>query len=902
MSQNKKTPADAGRRKFMKQMLAGGVTMAVGGVWLNELLANPDSNTVPAPDRSALPATTAEGVTLTWLDMHPPLVPVGVSWGVPWSRGTLSKGDGVVIKDKNGNAIPSQSWPLAYWPDGSVKWTGVSIAAGPDVSETLYAAKGDPAAPASAVSVKEGAGNITVTTGPMICVISNRGAGIIESLTVDGRVVGTDGRLVLLREDRSAYESDRTVREEEFTGDIESVTVEQDGPVRAVVLLKGRHARQGRRWLPFTLRLYFTAGLTSIKAVHTIEFDGEAATDFISGLGLALSVPLREEMQNRVVRLGGEQGGLWSEAVLLSPSFRDGRVKGAMEMRLRQMEGLRVANLAELDERTRGQLSELPVWDAYKLSQLSADSYSVRKRTGSHSSWLKAHEGGRSTGFGYLGDVSGGIAVGIKKFWQKHPAAIEIEGATTDKGVIKAWFWSPDAPAMDLRHYDIKAHGLEIMYEDVQPGFSTPEGIANTNELTIWALPGTPGAVESAAMAATACQCPLPVCTPAYYQQTRVLGVWSLPDRSTADNRKVEEQLDRYWNFISGEVEARRWYGFWDYGDVIRTYDTERHEWMYDIGGHAWTNTELMPDTWFWLTFLRTGRPEAFRLAEAMTRHTAEVDVHHSGRFAGLGSRHNVSHWGCGAKEARISQAFLKRHYYYLTTDERTGDLMREVLTVDETVGRIQPLRFVNPRPDQEYVLRTGPDWVALAGNWLTEWERTGDTRYRDWVRTGLECLVAMPEAFLNRASMGFDTRTKKLYDIGDPVTKASEFMVLFGGDEVMQEINLLMDYPEFEQLWNELMTRWANGEQLHGGYSLPRTTAYAAYVNKDRALARTARQRMMESFKEGAFLHFPEQLPRVEGPAVPRPVTEHGAAAIDLSQQALNLMVAPQYLKMLEE
>ena len=40
-----------------------------------------------------------------------------------------------------------------------------------------------------------------------------------------------------------------------------------------------------------------------------------------------------------------------------------------------------------------------------------------------------------------------------------------------------------------------------------------------------------------------------------------------------------------------------------------------------------------------------------------MTRHTAEVDVYHIGPNAGLGSRHNVSHWGCGAKEARISQA-----------------------------------------------------------------------------------------------------------------------------------------------------------------------------------------------------------------------------------------------------
>ena len=29
-----------------------------------------------------------------------------------------------------------------------------------------------------------------------------------------------------------------------------------------------------------------------------------------------------------------------------------------------------------------------------------------------------------------------------------------------------------------------------------------------------------------------------------------------------------------------------------------------------------------------------------------------------------------MRHWGCGAKEVRISQAAYRRFYYYLTTDE----------------------------------------------------------------------------------------------------------------------------------------------------------------------------------------------------------------------------------------
>ena len=64
-----------------------------------------------------------------------------------------------------------------------------------------------------------------------------------------------------------------------------------------------------------------------------------------------------------------------------------------------------------------------------------------------------------------------------------------------------------------------------------------------------------------------------------------------------------------------------------------------------------------------------------------MTRHTGEVDVYHMGRFAGLGTRHGVQHWGDSSKQPRVSNAAYRRIYYYLTADERVGDLMRALIT-----------------------------------------------------------------------------------------------------------------------------------------------------------------------------------------------------------------------------
>lgn len=125
------------------------------------------------------------------------------------------------------------------------------------------------------------------------------------------------------------------------------------------------------------------------------------------------------------------------------------------------------------------------------------------------------------------------------------------------------------------------------------------------------------------------------------------------------------------------------------------------------------------------------------------------MDVYHIGPNAGLGSRHNVSHWGCGAKEARISQAAWNRFYYYLTTDERCGDLMTEVKDADHKLYDLDPMRLAQPRSEYPCSaparLRIGPDWLAYAGNWMTEWERTGNTTYRDKIIAGMKSIAALP-------------------------------------------------------------------------------------------------------------------------------------------------------------
>jgi hypothetical protein len=864
--------------------------LIVASIFISGLLAG----VMQAPGAEPQPSTRedAPAVMLGWLGDKPPLTPVGVSWGVPWPRGTMLQGKPLVVRTADGRLLPTQCWPLAFWPDGSVKWSGLAIAADSQIKGPLTLAVGSAVAPESPISVQEDAKFIEISTGPLRCRIARSGTNFIESLVMDGREVGRNGRLIAVREDRSEYETKHLLREEDYTSRITKVTVEQSGPVRAVVRVEGLHAGadSSRTWLPFTIRLHFTAGNNSVRMVHSFVFDGDAQTDFIRGLGLAFTVPFREEKQNRHVRFAADDDGVWGEPVLMSPGYREVLVKNAIAMNRDQLVGKRIPNLDELGSKTKAQFETIAVWDAFKLTQLAPDSFAINKRTGAASSWLHVTDGHRARGLVFLGDVSGGLAVGVKRFWEKYPSELEITGASTKAAEMKVWFWSPDAPVMDLRHYDVIGHDGKISYEDHQDGFSTPTGVANTSELTLWAMSETPKNDDLMALAKTANEPPLLVCSPEYYHAVSIFGVWSLPDRTTPDKAAMEEQLDRARQFYEKEIEQRRWYGFWDFGDVMRTYDKLRHTWMYDIGGHAWNNTELMPNAWFWYDFLRTGKADSFRLAEAMTRNTSEVDVYHFGRFAGLGTRHNVSHWGDGAKEARISEAFLKRFYYYLTTDERTGDLMREVLTVDETIVKIQPLREELVRTDEPIIFRIAPDWEALASNWMTEWERTGDVRYRDYVVAGMKSIGALPDGIATRLGFRYDPKTKQLFDIGEPNMKGGGFMFLFGGDQIAIELMQLIDCPEFAKAWNQMCVRDAQASSV-GGYTGARITAYAAKLEHDPVLGHKAWQSIRDSLKVNGHDRFPATPTVIDGSIVPRPVEENGLDTPGNAQWALSII-----------
>jgi len=565
-----------------------------------------------------------------------------------------------------------------------------------------------------------------------------------------------------------------------------------------------------------------------------------------------------------------------------------------------------------MPEPVRNQLQFVPQWGDFTLSQLNPDGFTIKKRTKSGHAWIDADAGGRASGLGYIGGAAGGIALGIADFWQRYPVQLDVRTAHTDAATFTAWYRSPEAPPMDLRFYHdgmgmndhaAENEGLDITYEDYERGWGTAQGIARTTEFMLWALPATPTHSRFAEMSASVAQPPRLMPSPARIHAAGVFGDWSLPNRSTPARRAIEDQNQFLLDFYRKQIEQRRWYGFWNYGDVMHTYDADRHVWRYDIGGFAWDNSELSTDLWLWYSFLRSGDSKLFRMAEAMTRHTGEVDVYHTGRFRGLGTRHGVQHWADSSKQPRVSNAAYRRIYYYLTADERVGDLMREVLEGDRTLLHVDIYRKVGarrpgsrpapgagapavtaPLPQGQVLMQFGTIWCSLAAAWLTEWERTGDTRWRDRIVAGMTSIAALPKQWF-AGEAPFDVASGRFVAGGDRVN-FSHLNAVFGAVEIHSELFGLLDVPAYQKAWLDYCVAYnapaaqftaltgapSTKLNLEEGHS--RLTAFAAKHRRDPALARRAWKEFF-SGHAGLGMGVSAAHRLITGPEVLKPVDE---------------------------
>lgn len=210
---------------------------------------------------------------------------VVVSSGVPFPPGFLMDEERLGVVDEAGRPVPSQAMVMVRWwkptYDDSVQWALVSFLC--DVpangTSTYYLTDdGRAASPATALELVRAGENghdaHTIQTGPATFVVPDSGDALIARATFgDVEVIGGDGLRGVLQTgewaDRGLDAGDRHTA----TFEPDGVTIEEHGPVRTVIAIKGRYAPGDRdaRMYDFTARMYFAVNSPSVRVIFTIR-------------------------------------------------------------------------------------------------------------------------------------------------------------------------------------------------------------------------------------------------------------------------------------------------------------------------------------------------------------------------------------------------------------------------------------------------------------------------------------------------------------------------------------------------------------------------------------------------------------------------------------------------------
>ncbi|MBI5832336.1 MAG: hypothetical protein HZB16_08535 [Armatimonadetes bacterium] len=661
-------------------------------------------------------ATSAHGadlpLTLDWAG-PPPARALPVTGGLPLARGVL-RDERELHLLAGGAELPLQTRTLAVWPDGSLKWVLLDFQT-TAASLTLRWGVGPRALPAGIVARAE-AGGVSLDTGALRLSVRGDGCGFVDELAAGGQPALSAGtrRLNVLDFLHTAAPADYTPQDrwlKQAQSDpsrivVQSVSLEQAGPLHAVVLVTGvyRYALVGstitgtevRGDCPFRLRLHAYAGSSLLRVEHFFSYEGDGDHDFGHALSLRLPAPA---------------GAATVRFVGAATAGAPGPLAG--------------------------------------LYQPDAGSYQVWRSEGRA---LERLAGGRR--FEGLMDVSGpgqALAVGVRGFWQQGAKSLH---ADLRDGLVCANLWAPEAPPLDFRRHAREKSVGEAGGPDVAQG-TQPEpfaprgdgpwrnyrlaskGVGKSHDLLFWLH--DPALPESELRAGWRWleHRPLLWAPPHHYAASLALGPYR--ERVATSFDDIEAALERPVDFWRQSREKFGWYGFWLYGNVAQSYNEyiPNGRWATDFGRWGWANGDSVGRLAYALMLqaVRKGERADFEFAESYLRHVHDVcSVHtpawpenYSGNWVyvkGAAHRHDSWPWGDLYVGARGAHPVGAKIDYYLTGDGRAKDILDE----------ITQLALRNPNG--------GAGDGPLGPNaqiFLYQWEATGDPVWLGRLRAELD-------------------------------------------------------------------------------------------------------------------------------------------------------------------
>lgn len=235
-----------------------------------------------------------------------------LTFGVPFKDGDLKKETTVRVVDESGETLPIQTQCLTTWNSDQafIKWLLVDLQADlPKNKERMLfleypAEEGKTQEPG--IRVEETTSYICVDTGVMRIYFRNRFEAWQQPRNSDTflrcQVKTDDGWQNVFRGNPGPFlymkDQEKNIYDSYSAGLGPQVVVEETGPLRTCVRIKGYHTNQnGLRFCPYILRVHLFAGKSDIRIFHTFIYDQDPHTCELSAVGMKIPLNLGNDLR-----------------------------------------------------------------------------------------------------------------------------------------------------------------------------------------------------------------------------------------------------------------------------------------------------------------------------------------------------------------------------------------------------------------------------------------------------------------------------------------------------------------------------------------------------------------------------------------------------------------------------
>lgn len=760
---------------------------------------------------------------------------VPVRSGVPVARGKLKSADNVRVLI-GGKEVDAQARAIATWPDKSVKWVLLDFLANGGDEVTVELGDGVKRKKVNgAIKVQKGADAITLDTGVIKLTVRKGGTAFIDKLAFDRNGNGrydadeTIVKAAAAGERRHFLDFVHSPRDKEYGTmanympgsvkgrsaiQIESLVLEEEGPMRCVVLVCGKHrvAKLCERVAAqlkepdtcgFTTRIHVYRGSGLVTAEAHFVYDGVPDDDFVKAWGV--DIPLEKGMKFRT-RIAGKD-------TVVEPS-----------------------NAAPF----------------VAMTQTSADSYKLWAADADRFGATIAASGRRSPGWVDVAAEKWGVSVGVRWFWKRWPTAIHYDSVS---GKLSAMLYPPETHIMNVRRYARHEWGTG---ETGAPGNDlhvfapfAAKGAASSKEIWLLFHKGAADLAETDKEFQAFENYALAKAEPEYYSKTRALGYYA--PRRAGQHDAFEQKNAVHLQRLANGRKSARWYGIWDFGNFQSRFgspgsaSTHKHgRWENDWGRWAWAHNDGAGRIHraMMLQFLRTAERVYFEegeacvkvICDALMKETKEYPwgyspwrkhpSHPGGPWwdiRGCVHRHGVQAWSCGYIGGRGGNPMGHRIYYFLTGNGRTADML-DIIAEAGLVryGLCGRKRIVQRMGHSGGNTGFGPAMHAI----LVAWERTGDKQYLNAIKTMLEMDEFKPPKRKGQIrGMAFGDSFGLVQSIG-------EYADISGDQKAKDIVKMIGDAIKEKQATNSRFKR----HYLYPAGYIPVIT-YAARQSKDSGL-----------------------------------------------------------------